>query len=122
MTWTLKSRGDSTAPIVSEFECLEHGRFEETVERKADVAPCPDCGHPSPWVISAPKAKVWSVPCSAVSRGGDNERRPGMLDTRPLADGMSMRDWRKIQDGHRQERRHQQLIKRGLKQKRIQVG
>ena len=122
MTFTTKFRGDPTAPIVSEFECLEHGRFEETVERGSDVAPCPDCGHASPWVISAPRAKILSVPCSAAVRGGDTERRPGMLDTRPLAEGMSMRDWRKIQDGHRQERRHQALIKKGLKQKRVQVG
>jgi hypothetical protein len=60
------------------------------------------------------------LPTAAV-RGGDTERRPGMLDTRPLAEGMPMTEWRKVQDKYREERRHQQLVAKGLKSKRIQT-
>ena len=122
MTWTLKTRGDSTAPILSEYDCPSCGIFEAIMTRDDDHAPCPGCAESAPWCFSAPKTKVDSMPCTAVVRGKDEDRRPGMLDTRPLADGMSMKDWRKVQDGHRRERRHQQLIKRGLKQRRVQVG
>lgn len=109
--------------MLSEFECPDCGVFEELIAKPVpDEHDCPTCGALSPWVMSAPKPKVLSVPCYAVQRGGDTERRPGMLDTRPLAEGMPMKEWRALQDKGRQERRHQQLVKKGIKQKRIQVG
>lgn len=107
---------------IAEYLCPVHGRFEALVERPVpDEQPCP-CGASSPWTISAPKTTKDSRPCYAEVRGGDTERRPGMLDTRPLAEGMSPKEWRKKQRGVTEERRHQQMLKRGLKQKRIQVG
>lgn len=110
--------------IMSEFVCPDCGRFEMLVDRPApDAIECPLCGAASPWTISAPKPKNESVPCYATVRGGDmKDRPPGLLDTRPLAEGQSYRDWRKVQDGHRQERLHHKLIKDGLKSKKIQVG
>jgi hypothetical protein len=49
------------------------------------------------------------------------DRPPGMLDTRDLADGkLSYIQWRAKQKGITDERRHQQMLKNGLKTKRIQ--
>ncbi len=149
MTFTVKTRGAASGLALAEYLCPEHGRFELLVERNEkgdapDVVPCActgsilriaealglvkpgdyeevQCGRPATWTISAPKPKVLSVPATAVTRGGDlKDRPPGMLDTRPLAEGMPMSEWRKVQKKHSEERRHQQLIERGLKQKRIQ--
>lgn len=178
MTWTIKPRPHvAGSPILAEYECPVHGRFERTVERDVDGNPpieseCPganmchrccirppayecterratwrtvcepcfqtdvrsrylyvppdgrlivNCGLTSPWRISAPKTKRDSVPCYAEVRGGDTERRPGMLDTRPLAEGMPRKEWQAKQRAAREERRHHQLIERGLKTKRVQV-
>ncbi len=99
--------------IINEYLCPEHGRFELLVSRDApDVQPCPavypyddsqshidpDCGDEvcerlSPWTPSAVKAHF--APAT-VQRGTSDERPPNCLDTRPLADGMSMREWTKL--------------------------
>ena len=136
MTWTIKQRPHVVgAPMTADYECPKHGRFELLVERDANGDPpselwCPviaeaainHCGRSAPWRISAPSLKRDSVPCFAAVRGGDTERRPGMLDTRPLAEGMPMSEWKAKQRAGQQERRHHQLIKRGLKTRRVQVG
>lgn len=133
MTFTIRVRG-AGGLFMAEYMCPEHGRFELLVERDTNGDPpvempctepeCCDehpCGAPSPYTISAPKTAVDSVPCTAVTRGGDmKDRPPGMLDTRPLAEGMPMSEWKKVQKKHTEERRHQQLIRNGLKTKRIQ--
>jgi hypothetical protein len=144
VTYTIKTRG-SGGPLMAEYMCPEHGRVEIVVMRdekgdppteakcmewleNADLNhpsyphPAVYCGEWAPFVISAPGIMKDSVPCRAVVRGGDTERRPGMLDTRPLAEGMPMSEWKKVQKSHADERRHQKLIKKGMKQKRIQVG
>ena len=111
--------------IVAEYRCPEHGLFEVTAQRVDDGAPTEhacECGTVSPWTPSAPKMRVDTVLPTAAVRGGDTERRPGMLDTRPLAEGMPMAEWRKVQDKHREERRHQQMVANGLKPKRVQIG
>ena len=110
--------------IMSEYLCVSCGRFESLESQPVpDFTPCPECGELAEWVISAPHAKVWSVPCTAVVRGGDMTDRPkGMLDTRPLADGkMTHREWKAHQAEKRRERRHDLLVKKGIKQKRVQV-
>jgi len=76
----------------------------------------------SPWTISAPKMAIDSVPCYATVRGGDTERRPGMLDTRPLAEGMSLTEWKGKQREAQRARRHKQLVDGGVISKKIQVG
>ena len=107
---------------IAEYRCDAHGVFEELLERPTpDTHRCPECSAWSPWTMSAPKPKILSVPCYAAVKGGDTERRPGMLDTRPLADGMKYEDWKKAQEPARQERRHHELIAKGFKNKRIQV-
>lgn len=90
-----------------------------TLTRAEPVA----CGLASPWRISSPHPKVLSVPCFAAVRGGDmKDRPPGMLDTRKLADGQSMKEWKGEREKERLERRHQQLLKNGMVQKKIIVG
>jgi len=123
MTFTIKTRGASAQPVLQDFICPECGPFELLAPRDVDGVPCPDCGELAPWAISAPKPQVWSKPCTAAIKGGDmKDRPPGMLDTRPLAEGMSLESWKKWQAGITRERRHQQLLKRGAIQKKIFVG
>lgn len=62
------------------------------------------------------------VPTAAI-RGGDmKDRPPGMLSTRSLGEGGSMKDWKAAQNKLREERRHQKMIKLGLHSPRVQVG
>lgn len=126
MTFTIRHRPLPGAPFMAEYQC-DCSRSEQLVARDeagdppSSIGICTECGELRVLADSAPHPKVLSVPCSAVSFGGDmKDRPPGMLDTRPLAEGMPMKEWRKVQDKHREERRHQKLIKRGLKTKRVQ--
>lgn len=165
MTWTIKQRPRPNAPMLAEYECPVHGRFELLVERDTAGDPpsevvCPFkswsvaggnkeyasyeaaaevaieagygdpatasyetqwCGDTCPWRISAPSLKRDTVPCYAAARGGDTDRRPGMLDTRSLAEGGSVKEWKAKQQAARHERRHHELIKKGLKTRRVQV-
>lgn len=115
MSWILKLRGDSSAPILAEYECPVHGRFEVTAPRPApDVTPCPveldvpytkgdtvvtfhRCCTPSPWRFPMPHGRVKA---GEVIQGKSDPRPPGevMLDTRPLADGMPYSEWKAKQD------------------------
>ncbi len=138
MTFTVRLRGDSTAPIVAEYNCPEHGVFEATVQRPApDEMRCPveeqefsdlpdglrACMLRSPWCISAPSIENDALKVRAVSLGGDmKERPPGMLDTRPLADGMKLTEWKKLQREQQKKRRHQVLIDKGVIKKKVIVG
>lgn len=123
MTFTVKISGSPSGLIIAEYRCPDCGVFESLVSRPPpDDMPCDECGETSPWCMSAPRPKVLSVPCYATVRGGDTERRPNMLDTRPLAEGMKMADWKKIQRDATRKRRHQKLVDAGIRKKRIQVG
>lgn len=139
MTFTIKIRG-AGGPMLAEYECPEHGVFEATVQRTdagdpPDEQPCPvltdpgsdiddmPCCRPSPWIMSAPKMAVLSAKTTAVVRGGDmTDRPPWMLDTRPLAEGMSYAEWSKKQDALQRDRRRQELIDKGAVQKKIIVS
>lgn len=143
MTFTIKTRG-AGGPMIAEYICESHGRIERTVDREANGDPpervqcgeyldtggviearygiVPYCDRWCELAISAVAPKVLSVPVTATVRGGDmKERPPGMLDTRPLADGMPMSEWRKVQKKHQEERRHKELIEKGLKTRKVQV-
>lgn len=140
MSFTIKVRG-AGGLILTHYECPEHGLFEATVQRDesgdppAEV-PCPEeerdqwpdcrgerrvnvCGLTAEWRPTAPAIK----PCYgyAAVRGKDEDRPPGMLDTRMLGEGASYKEWRAVQDKARQERRHKKLIEKGLKTRRVQV-
>lgn len=106
MSWTMKLRGDSTAPILSEYECPVHGRFEVTVPRPAPVElECPvelevpylegnavvtfhRCCKPSPWRFPTPHGR--SKPGEVVTgKVMDYPPQNVCLDTRALADDPS---------------------------------
>ena len=80
--------------IIRDYLCPAHGYFE-LLEDRADVGdkPCPECGGPSEFCMSAPKVKtVW---CQAVSTAkSDGPRSQYAMDTRPLAEGMPYSEWK----------------------------
>lgn len=87
MTWSVKTRGASSAPIVSDYRCPEHGLFEAVTERPApDWIECTVCDAESPWTVSAVRLRFPAF--VSVSRGKSDEKpHPYVLDTEPLADG-----------------------------------
>lgn len=105
MTFTIRLRGSAHATELADYECPDHGRFEALVSRPApDKAPCParweagpcsgPCGYESPWRISAPGA-VRARRGEVVQ--GKVDPHPGdhyVMDTRPLADGMPMAEFK----------------------------
>lgn len=87
-----------------EFDCASCGRFESLESEHHDFLPCPSCGGTSWWVISAPKIKPSYA--SAATSTRSNERPPGALDTRSLAEGESPSEWsRRTREKIRKERR-----------------
>lgn len=151
MTFVIKTRG-AGGLVSAEYRCPNHGVFEVLAQRDVngdapDEQPCPEmathddccdtafeedcsgeagcvpCGIASPWTISAPHQRVKSVVPTAAIRGGDmKDRPPHMLDTRPLAEGMPHSEWKKKQRELTRARRHEQLVAKGIKRRRIQVG
>ena len=106
MTFTIRIRGAHTQPIVQDFECHVHGRFADVAPRDIDSVPCPLCGSPSEWRISAPHG---SVRLAEVVRGGVAQPdSPMYLSTRELAEGMSRSEWRAKRDKIYEERRHKE--------------
>lgn len=127
MSFTIRVRGAPHATELADYECPEHGRFEAAVARPApDTAPCPErqesgeCSFPcvrgfeSPWRISAPGSVL-------VRRGevvqGKVDAHPGdhyVMDTRPLADGMPLKEFKE-----RRAKVHRDIV---LKQMRKMTG
>lgn len=102
MSYTIRVRGDSSAPITVEYLCPVHGRWTETLprDRVPDAIKCtkwsPDagtCRELAPLVISSTATKLQY---GAVQTGQSDERPPGALDTRPIADGIPVEKWRKM--------------------------
>lgn len=78
----------------NDYECPEHGRFDETVPRSEEETPqpCPECGQPSPWVFPAPMGRM---ALGNVVRGkSDGPRHHRDLTTAALADGMPLSEWK----------------------------
>jgi len=102
MSFTMRVRGDSSGLILSEFLCAQHGRFDALVSREAESSPCPACNAASPWTPSAPLSRVR---IAEVTRGKfEKPEHPGHLDTRALADGMPLNEWKAKRDAIRKER------------------
>lgn len=96
--------------IVREYLCPDHGRFEIIESRNTATDPgraCPDCGAIAEWVISAPKTKTtWA----SVERGGVADAPvPWALDTRPLAEGMPLGEFRAKRAKEHNDRRHAEI-------------
>lgn len=135
MPWILKHKR-STQPMVAEYLCPEHGRFELTVERDENGDPpaqafCParvearmfalfgatseerdqltTCRRASPFAISNPGyAKVRAV--EAVRGGYEKPAFETWTDTTALGEGQDLDDWHddraKVWERHREAEVH----------------
>lgn len=137
MTFTIKISGDQSGTVLHDYLCPDHGRFEADVPRASvpDTVPCPHkvpgpsvwrmtraerradqekhlrggyvCGKPSPW---SPSAITCRVKLAEVTRGKvEKPPTPHALDTRDLAEGMPINEWRAKRDKLRKERRRKQV-------------
>lgn len=119
MTLVIKTRG-AGGLILADFRCPEHGVFEATVPRnESDAAPCPTrvsipadgfypsggeraCGISSPWTPSPVHGRL---KLGDVEKGSfEPPPSPGALDTRALADGMPLHEWKKKRAEQRRDR------------------
>jgi hypothetical protein len=100
--WTLKVRSNPGAPIRGDYECPTCGCFEASPRRDEAGDPpaterCPSCGAVSVW---RPSAALGRVKLGEVMQGKVMDYPPGAvcMDTRPLADGMPVHEWRAKQE------------------------
>jgi hypothetical protein len=125
MTFVIKVRG--SAPMVAEYLCPKHGRFDELVDRDANGDPPARriCGAEmvdeyfpgDPPALCARVAEfVMSAPIGRVKRGeagvqGKYEPPPhsGYMDTRALGEGQSLDEWRADRAKVRQEQRIREI-------------
>lgn len=92
--FVLKLSGVPEAP--REYECPEHGPFEIVVDlaTSRDPRPCPECGAASERTLST-NLVTTVCPYSFVRGKSDPPPNPMVMDTRPLAEGMPLKEWRK---------------------------
>ena len=92
-----------------DFQCDDHGVFDRLVDRRDDVqsAKC-DCGAECPRVLSANRGRVRR---GEVTRGKSDELPSQVMDTRPLADGMPLHEFREARAKKRKDERHSQIKK-----------
>lgn len=109
MTFTTRIRGASSQQIAQDFLCDDCGPFSALTPRDVDGWLCPDCGEPAPWVMSAPFG--WCNGVSVVRGAVAQPDSPMYLDTRPLAEGMSMTEWKAKREKLQIERRHKERKK-----------
>ena len=79
--------------VIVEYFCETCEMRTESLEKRADVpreTAC-ECGGVAQRCISAPGLKFQNF---SVDRGKSDERPPGVMDTRPLAEGMPLSEWR----------------------------
>lgn len=104
MTWVLKERGDTGGTVRLEYRCPVHGLFAIDVPRafSPDTARCisrdgvpagMSCNELSNWVPTVGAARVR---LGEVAQGKSDARPPEdiVMDTRPLADGMPLHEFR----------------------------
>jgi hypothetical protein len=93
MTWVLKIRGAHSQGLMQDFLCDECGPISAIAPRDVDGILCPDgCGGFARWVMSAPFGAVNHV---TVVRGGvAKQESPLHLNTRGLAEGQTMTEYR----------------------------
>lgn len=82
--------------IRADYRCTECGDDQEhaVASPSPDEVECEFCGGRAVWV---PFPIMGRVKVGEVVRGKSDERPPGMLDTRPLAEGMSRSEWDQMQ-------------------------
>lgn len=110
--YRIKVRG-AAKYTVREYECDLCGVFAETVETPHPGSrPCPTCGRPSPLVVSAVAGRV---KLGEVSRGKVADApSPYALDTRPLAEGMPLAEFKQKRAKLWREKREREWKDKGL--------
>jgi hypothetical protein len=115
MSYRVITRG-VPRPIVAEFLCPHHGRFEAAVDSGAESASCPStvgtfleaCGAVSPWSPSkAPPMRMRRV--EATRGKSERAEHKGWCDTTNLEEGQSFDDWQADRERVHEELR-QELV------------
>lgn len=114
MTFKIIIRGSPTPTTIADYYCEEHGRFELEVARTdqgdaPDVMPCPACGLPSVWCISAPLTRV--NPIEAVKGKWAKPERPTYTDTRNLGEGQPLHEWREDRAAVWERKRKEDVVR-----------
>lgn len=88
--------------ILLDYQCPGCLQTEEHLEKRGQETPtydCP-CGGQSQRCLSPVRGKtVWGY----VSQGSSQERPPWALDTRALAEGQTVGQWRRTRDSARRD-------------------
>lgn len=91
--YVLKLRGAVGVAKLREFDCDEHGLFEERVPDPGESTPCPLCGAVAARVASSPAVHTKYV--VSVTRGKPEPKPHHMsMDTRSLGEGQGYDEWR----------------------------
>ncbi len=90
--YTVRIRGAASL-IARDYMCPEHGPFDALAARDSeDEQPCP-CGMPSPRIDSAPAVHTQFVVSGSQGKS-DAKPHHMSMDTRPLAEGMPLGEWK----------------------------
>lgn len=137
MTFIVKFRGDTTRPIVAVYTCPVHGEFDATVARDESGGapeevkcmvwlpqehpeivghhhPTAYCGEWATWTPSPVACRVRRI--EAVKGKWEKPERKTFLDTRDLAEGMDIDDFREKRAQIWEEKRQAEVmeIKKGF--------
>lgn len=102
--------------ILLDFACDLCGHTFESLEARPapETTVCPRCLQDARRVLSA--VAIGTVYATAVSRGKSDEVPPGAIDTRPLAEGMSRAEWKKLRRAGRRDE-----VRAGLVDRKVYV-
>lgn len=104
MTWKLTVRGAHSQPCMQDFLCDTCGPISALAPRDVDGIPCPDgCGAIARWVISTPM--VGAEKPTVVRGGTATQDSPLWLNTRGLANGQTMTEYRAQREKVAEEKR-----------------
>ena len=93
--------------VLKDYRCAVCGVIFESLEERGQGAL--HCGAGAIPVMSAVRGRVKLASVDHGHRGAASDRPPGALDTRGLADGMTVSDWRHAQTRGHLDRRYRQI-------------
>lgn len=94
--------------------CLHRFESLELRAELPDTKPCEACGELAINVIGAPKPKKDTAAVHAAVGGKSDPHLPHQLDTRPLAEGMPLKEWKAKEKQKQVSRRYDELKQKGL--------